>query len=143
MRVPASARRAASITSATLVMLWGAAVHGQNITCTARMCSGTDIMGNPVLLQVHSDRLDPNQSYTAIVGDNVIEVTRKRSPMVTADSNGPALMQRPITVINGQMDGHPVHLHTESSGLTTGEIFGDPVTCAVNGWSMFRPSACF
>jgi len=118
-------------------------VSAQNITCSDRQCSGTDIMGNPVLLQVNSDRLDRRQSYTARIGDNVIEVTRERSPLVSADWNGPVLLQRPITTINGQVDGNAVRLYTESSGLTTGEAFNQPITCAVNGWSVFRPTACF
>jgi hypothetical protein len=100
-------------------------------------------MGNPVVLEVHSGRLDSTQSYTARIGDTEIHVERKRSPLVSAGWNGPVLLQRPITTITGVVDGDPVNLYTESSGLTTGEAFGQPITCAVNGWSVFRPSACF
>lgn len=115
----------------------------QDIRCTARECRGTDIMGNPVLLRVNSDRLDSTQSYTARIGDSEIQVERRRSPLVSGGWNGPVLMQRPITTITGEVDGQPVNLYTESSGLTTGEAFGQPVTCAVNGWSVFSPSPCF
>lgn len=135
--------QAAAIAPAALMLLWGPSVKAQNITCTDRQCSGTDIMGNPVLLQVNSDRTDRTQSYTARIGDNVVEVTRQRSPLVSADWNGPALLQRPITTVNGVVDGFPVQLYTESSGLTTGEAFGQPITCSVNGWSVFRSTACF
>lgn len=117
--------------------------YSQDITCTARECRGTDIMGNPVLLRVNSDRLDSTQSYTARIGNTEINVERKRSPLVSAGWNGPVLLQRPITTIEGEVDGYPVRLYSESSGLTTGEAFGQPVTCAVNGWSVFRPSPCF
>jgi hypothetical protein len=115
----------------------------QDITCTARECRGTDIMGNPVLLRVNSDRLDSTQSYTARIGDTEIQVERKRSPLVSADWNGPVLLQRPITTITGTANGQAINLYTESSGLTTGEAFGQPVTCAVNGWSVFSPTPCF
>jgi hypothetical protein len=124
------------------VMLTGTAA-AQNITCTDKACRGTDIMGNPVLLEVHSGRLDRTQSYTARIGDNEIQVERRRSPLVSAGWNGPALLQRPITTITGEVDGEPVNLYTESLGLTTGEAFGRPITCAVNGWSVFDHSACF
>lgn len=115
----------------------------QDITCTARECRGTDIMGNPVLLRVSSNRLDSTQRYSARIGDTEIQVERKRSPLVSADWNGPVLLQRPITTITGTANGQVVNLHTESSGLTTGEAFGQTVTCAVNGLSVFSPQPCF
>jgi hypothetical protein len=127
---------------AAATMVAGTAT-AQNITCTDKACRGTDIMGNPVLLEVHSGRLDRTQSYTARIGDNEIQVEHRRSPLVSAGWNGPALLQRPITTITGEVDGDPMNLYTESSGLTTGEAFGQPITCAVNGWSVFNPSPCF
>jgi len=133
---------AAGLGSSTVAMA-PSYVYSQDIICTSRECRGTDFMGNPVLLRVNSDRLDSTQSYTARVGNNEIEVQRKRSPLVSGGWNGPVLMQRPITTVTGVVDGYPVSLYTESSGLTTGEAFGQPITCAVNGWSVFSPSPCF
>lgn len=115
----------------------------QNITCTSKECRGTDIMGNPVYLKVNSNRTDSTQSYSARIGDAEIQVERKRSPLVSAGWNGPALLQRPLTSVQGRIEGKSVNLFTESSGLTTGEAFGKPVTCAVNGFSVFDPSPCF
>jgi hypothetical protein len=100
-------------------------------------------MGNPVLLRVNSDRLDSTQSYTARIGDNEIQVERQRSPLVSAGWNGPVLRQRPTTTVTGVVDGYPVSLYTESSGLTTGEAFGQPITCGVDGLSVFGPTPCF
>ena len=117
--------------------------YSQDITCTARECRGTDIMGNPILLRVNSDRLDSKQNYTARIGGAEIEVERERSQLVSAGWNGPVLLQRPVTTIGGEVDGRSVSLYTESSGLTTGEAFGQPITCAANGWSIFSPSPCF
>lgn len=144
--IKSTARDIAPIASAIslgIIAVLSPGANSQDITCTARECRGTDIMGNPVLLRVNSDRLDSTQSYTARVGDNEIQVQRKRSPLVSGGWNGPVLMQRPITTVTGVVDGYPVSLYTESSGLTTGEAFGQPITCAVNGWSVFNPSPCF
>ena len=115
----------------------------QNIKCTDKICSGTDIMGNHVHLEVHSDRLDRKQRYTARIGDDEITVERTRSPLVTADWNGPTLLQRPTTEITGNANGNPVSLLSTGSGLTTGTAFNQPVTCAVDGWSVMQPTPCF
>jgi len=115
----------------------------QDIDCNTRRCRGTDIMGNPVLLRVHSDRMDSRQTYTARIGDTKIRVKRERSPLVSASWNGPVLMQRPLTTITADANGHSAKLYTESSGLTTGKAWGKKVTCAVNGWSVFDPQPCF
>lgn len=106
-------------------------------------CRGTDIMGNPVRLVVRSNRMDPKQAYTARIGNDEIRVERERSPLVSASWNGPVLMQRPLTTIIGEANGEYANLFTESSGLTTGEAFGEKYTCAVNGWSVFGPQPCF
>lgn len=140
-RLPPALFAAGALLAAQVVVVGTAAA--QNITCTDKACRGTDIMGNPVLLEVHSNRLDRTQSYTARIGDNEIHVERKQSPLISAGWNGPVLLQKPITTVTGKVDGNPVNLYTESSGLTTGEAFGQPVNCAVNGWSVFSPSPCF
>ncbi len=118
-------------------------VSAQDIQCSDKVCRGTDIMGNPILLKVHSDRFDETQRYTARIGDDEITVERTRSPMVTASMNGPVLLQRPTTEITGVVAGYPVDLESTSSGLVTGTAFGQPVTCAVDGWSVLSPSPCF
>jgi len=122
--------------------LMGPAV-AQNITCTDRVCRGTDIMGNPVLLEVQSNRLDRTQRYTARVGDQEITVERTRSPLVAADWYGPVLLDRPTTHITGQVAGYPVDLQSNGSGLITGTAFGKTGSCAVDGWSVYSSSPCF
>ena len=115
----------------------------QNIKCTDKVCSGTDIMGNQVYLEVLSDRLDRTQRYTARIGAEEISIERTRSPLVTADWNGPAILQRPTTVITGNANDYPVSLISNGSGLITGTAFNQPITCAVDGWSVMQPSPCF
>ena len=118
-------------------------VKAQNIRCTDKACSGTDIMGNQVYLEVHSDRLDRTQRYTARIGDDQITIERTRSPLVTADWDGPAILQRPTTVITGNANDYPVNLTSNGSGLITGTAFNQPITCAVDGWSVMGQSPCF
>lgn len=118
--------------------------RSQDIHCTSRECHGTDAMGNAVLLRIDSERLDPTQRYTVQMGDDTLYIERKRSPVVSADwGGGPVLMQRPTTTITGNMNGQPVDLVSESSGLVTGNAFGKNLTCGVDGWSAFNPSPCF
>ena len=124
----------------TLFSVISSPAFAQDITCTSKECRGTDIMGNQILLRVNSDRTNPTQSYTARIGDTEIQVERKRSPLVSGGWFGPVLLQRPVTTIQGRVNGKPVNLFTESSGLTTGDAFGQPVTCAVNGFSVFSES---
>jgi hypothetical protein len=141
-------RPAPSLQNTTQALLLAAVIgavpsaHGQNIQCSAKECRGTDIMGNPVLLRVESERLDPTQRYTVHLGGSEIQIERKRAPILSADWDGPALMQRPITTVTGSANGQPINLYTESSGLTTGQAFGQPINCSVNGWSVF-PTPCF
>lgn len=115
----------------------------QDIHCTDRACRGTDIMGNKVLLRVDSDRTDRTQLYTARIGEDEIQIERTRSPVVSGGWNGPALLQRPTTEITGEVNGYPVKLHSNSSGLVTGTAFGERVNCAVDGWSVLSTSSCF
>jgi hypothetical protein len=115
----------------------------QDIRCTDRACRGTDVMGNKVLLRVDSDRTDPTQRYTARIGEDQIQIEQTRSPVVSGGWNGPALLQRPSTEITGEVNGYPVKLHSNSSGLVTGTAFGERVSCAVDGWSVLSPSPCF
>ena len=133
----------ATLTIATKTEFLVTPAKSQNIKCTDKVCSGTDIMGNPIYLEVHSDRLDRTQRYTARIGDNEITVERTRSPLVTADWNGPALLQRPTTEITGNANGYPVNLLSNGSGLSTGTAFNQPITCAVDGWSVMQTSPCF
>lgn len=127
----------------SLPIFTGSPVLSQDIHCTDRACSGTDIMGNNVLLRVDSNRTDATQRYTARIGEAEIQVERRRSPLVSGGWNGPALMQRPITEVTGHINSYPVKLHIDSAGLATGTAFGEPVTCAVDGFSIFNPSPCF
>ena len=132
-----------SILIITTLLITAGQARAQDIHCSARECHGTDALGNTVMLRMESGRFDATQRYTAQMGDDVIYIERKRSPIVSADWNGAALMQRPTTTITGTMNGQPVDLTTESSGLTTGNAFGKNTNCAVNGWSVFNPSPCF
>jgi hypothetical protein len=115
----------------------------QDIRCTDRACRGTDIMGNKVLLRVDSDRTDRTQRYTARIGEEEIQIEQTRSPVVSGGWNGPALLQRRTTEITGEVNGYPVKLHSNSSGLVSGTAFGERVNCAVDGWSVLSPSPCF
>ena len=117
--------------------------RAQEITCTARKCTGNDGMGNEILLKVNSDRLDSTKSYTARIGDREINVKRRPSPIVSSGIAGQVLMVRPETSIKGKLKTNIVDLVTDNSGNTTGTIGAAQINCAVNGFSEFEPSPCF
>ena len=117
--------------------------RAQEITCTARKCTGKDGMGNEILLKVNSDRLDSTKSYTARIGDREIKVKRRPSPIVSSGIAGQVLMVRPETSIKGKLKENIIDLVTDGSGRTTGTIGPAKINCAVNGFSVFDPSPCF
>ncbi len=117
--------------------------RAQEITCTARKCTGNDGMGNEILLKVNSDRLDSTKSYTARIGDREINVKRRPSPIVSSGIAGQVLMVRPETSIKGKLKENIIDLVTDGSGRTTGTIGPAKINCAVNGFSVFDPSPCF